>query len=187
MIVANDDRIDSMPGPKTGEGKEAVSKNARKHGYTARRHFLLPGEDQEQFETELNALRDEIGRGELLDGLTFRVVKANLVITRIETEETGFMSRGEWEHPRLALLNRYKKTHMSDRQTALNTILAIQRLQERLTRPGNQTNRPADKAPQASDLVKRFKQEMRDIIAQVEAKIAAKAQKQTETPVQAQG
>ena len=127
---------DSASGPRTDQGKEHVSKNAVKHGFTAKRHFILDSEDAQLFEKQLQSLRDEHGRGAQLDDLTFKMAKANWIIERIETGESDLHAQGLWAHPHLVLMDRYKKTSMKEYRDAFNHLLAHKRQQEARLRRG---------------------------------------------------
>ena len=56
-MATNERRI--RPGPRTPQDKAAVSRNALKHGLTAKKHIVLDYEDPAAFQ----ALRDEVRRG----------------------------------------------------------------------------------------------------------------------------
>ncbi len=58
QIAANRANAQASTGPRTGEGKANSSRNALKHGVTAKR--LLPGESGEEFEQFREALLDEL-------------------------------------------------------------------------------------------------------------------------------
>ena len=81
-------------GPRTPEGKAAVSRNALKHGLLSK-EILLPGED-EQALTELGErLRDELQPfGELENLLVDQIISAYWRLRRLGRVETGIFA---WE------------------------------------------------------------------------------------------
>ena len=74
QIQANRQNAQKSTGPRTPEGKAAVSQNALKHGLRAR-HAVIVGEDPGQFETHRDQLLAELApQGPLESALAHRAV-----------------------------------------------------------------------------------------------------------------
>lgn len=81
-------------GPKTPEGKAAVSLNALKHGLLSQ-EILLRGEDQEALRELDECLRNELQPvGELENLLVDRIIAANWRLRRVGRIEAGIFA---WE------------------------------------------------------------------------------------------
>jgi len=89
QIDANRQNAQKSTGPKTPEGKAAVSQNARTHGLTAQQ-VCLSGEDQEEFEASRQAFEDELKPvGPLQTFLVQQIVMAAWRLSRLRTLEAG--------------------------------------------------------------------------------------------------
>lgn len=89
QIDANRQNAQKSTGPKTPEGKAAVSQNALKHGLTAQ-EAVLSGEDKDEFEATRQSFEDELKPvGPLQTFLVEQIVMAAWRLSRIRTLETG--------------------------------------------------------------------------------------------------
>ena len=88
QIVANRQNAQNSTGPKTQEGKTAVSANARKHGLAAA-FTVLAHEDQAEFDRARAALREQHQPGDLhQEFLVNQMIKAQWQLARAERLET---------------------------------------------------------------------------------------------------
>ncbi len=75
-IAANRQNSLKSTGPRTEQGKAVVSRNAVKHGILSI-HFLLDGEDAEQFQCLLEGLRAALRPVSMLEDLLVEKVAVN--------------------------------------------------------------------------------------------------------------
>jgi len=91
QIDVNRRNAQKSTGPKTPEGKAAVSQNALKHGLTAKQ-AALSGEDQEEFEATRRSFEDELEFvGPLQNLLAQQIVMAAWRLGRLRLIEGGFL------------------------------------------------------------------------------------------------
>ena len=89
-------------GPKTPEGKSGSRYGALKHGLYAR-DVVLPGENQQAYDTMLAKLRDDFEpRGGAEDALVKRLVDIWWRLDRAAGIETGFLNP-DWNYDRLRM------------------------------------------------------------------------------------
>jgi len=89
QIDANRQNAQKSTGPKTPEGKAAVSQNALKHGLTAQQ-AVLSGEDKDEFEATRQSFEDELKPvGPLQTFLVEQIVMAAWRLARLRTLESG--------------------------------------------------------------------------------------------------
>ncbi len=80
-------------GPRTLDGKLASSRNALKHGLTAR--GLLPDECAAEFDAFAKAMRAELGPVGPIEGfLADRIVMTSWRLRRVPRVEAGFLTSG---------------------------------------------------------------------------------------------
>jgi len=142
QILANRRNAKKSTGPKSEEGKAAVSQNSRKHGLTGM-FEVLEGEDQEMFDALLNQLMEEeepacLAEVELVKKMAehtwcaeraSRLQEGCFIITR--TEEQRRNLEGEATiHPGLERYMRYQAHH--DRAYQRASAELLKRRKERL-------------------------------------------------------
>jgi hypothetical protein len=89
QIDANRQNAQKSTGPKTPEGKAAVSQNALKHGLTAQQ-VCITGEDQDEFNTTLQSFQDELKPvGPVQTLLVEQIVMAAWRLSRLRLIEGG--------------------------------------------------------------------------------------------------
>jgi hypothetical protein len=92
---ANRENALKSTGPKTPEGKAAVSLNALRHGILSQK-ILFPGEDEEALRELGERLRNELQpAGELENLLVDRIISAYWRLRRVGRVEAGIFA---WEH-----------------------------------------------------------------------------------------
>jgi hypothetical protein len=70
QIIANQANAQHSTGPRTPEGKASVSHNALRHGLTAQ-HLVIRPEQQEEFNSLQDSLRDELDPQGAIEIITF--------------------------------------------------------------------------------------------------------------------
>jgi hypothetical protein len=70
QIIANQANAQHSGGPRTTQGKASVSQNALRHGLTAR-HLVIRPEQQEEFNSLQDSLRDELAPQGAIETITF--------------------------------------------------------------------------------------------------------------------
>jgi hypothetical protein len=70
QIIANQANAQHSTGPRSPEGKASVSHNALRHGLTAR-HLVIRPEQQEEFNSLQDSLRDELDPQGAIEVITF--------------------------------------------------------------------------------------------------------------------
>jgi len=89
QIDANRQNAWKSTGPKTPQGKAAVSRNAMTHGLTAQQ-AVISGEDKDEFEATRQSFEDELKPvGPLQTFLVEQIVMAAWRLARIRTLESG--------------------------------------------------------------------------------------------------
>ena len=89
QIDANRQNAQKSTGPKTPEGKAAISQNALTHGLTAE-NACINGEDKDEFDASLQSFQDEFKPvGPLQTLLVEQIAMAAWRLSRIRTLETG--------------------------------------------------------------------------------------------------
>jgi hypothetical protein len=71
QITANQANAQLSTGPRTAEGKARVSRNATRHGLTAR-HLVVRDDEREEFQALETALLEELDPQGALENLTFQ-------------------------------------------------------------------------------------------------------------------
>jgi hypothetical protein len=93
QVRANQQNALKSTGPKTQEGKDAVRRNALKHGLLSQ-EVLLPGEDEAALKELGESLRDELQPvGELENLLVERIIAASWRLRRLGRVEAGIFTR----------------------------------------------------------------------------------------------
>src|SRR4029077_17358845 len=81
-------------GPKSPEGKAASAQNGLTHGLTARRHPILPGEDEQAFAALHDALvRDLKARGTLQREMVWDLALIRWKLRRLPSIEAEMIDR----------------------------------------------------------------------------------------------
>ena len=89
QITANQQNAQSSTGPRTAEGKSAVSQNALKHGL-ASSFRVLPNEDQQEFDSLAESFNDEFQPdGEHETFLVEQLLHSRWKLARIQRLETA--------------------------------------------------------------------------------------------------
>ena len=89
QIDANRQNAQKSTGPKTPEGKAAVSQNALKHGLTAQQ-AVISGEDKDEFDATRQSFEDELKPvGPVQTLLVQQIVMAAWRLTRLRAMESG--------------------------------------------------------------------------------------------------
>lgn len=89
QIAANQRNATRSTGPKTAEGKEAVSRNAFKHGLLAK-EALIPGEDADSFQDLRDYLYTDLRpEGAIEMALVERIVAGLWRLRRLQRVEAG--------------------------------------------------------------------------------------------------
>ena len=92
QIRANRENAKKSTGPRTPEGKARSSKNALKHGLLST-DAVLPGEDPEEFDRQLNALEDwALPRNPLEREICRQIVDAQWRMQRLSRIETAIIT-----------------------------------------------------------------------------------------------
>lgn len=113
QLAANRRNAQLSTGPKTPEGKAAVSQNAVRHGLTGR-HIILADEDPDAFEDLHSGLTaDHRPKTTTEQILVRRMAEAEWRIRRITRRESTLLNiNPSYEQPELNLLNRYEGVHV---------------------------------------------------------------------------
>ncbi len=117
QVRANQQNSLKSTGPKTPEGKDAVRRNALKHGLLSQ-EVLLPGEDEAAFKELGESLRDELQPvGELENMLVEQIIAASWRLRRLRRVETGIFTAelyGELTNRARQEARTYKRTEFDD-------------------------------------------------------------------------
>jgi hypothetical protein len=93
QITANQLNAQRSTGPRTEAGKAAVARNRLTHGLASSRFFLLPGEDQAEFESLRAALQQEFQPATATERfLVQQMLHAQWKLQRILRMEAGLLS-----------------------------------------------------------------------------------------------
>src|SRR5579859_1041179 len=93
QIAANRRNARGSTGPRTAAGKAAASRNARRHGLTARRH-AVPEEDAERFESFRSEMRRDLApRGDREECLVEIVIRSAWRRRRAACAEAALFKR----------------------------------------------------------------------------------------------
>jgi hypothetical protein len=99
QIAANRANAQRSTGPKTGAGKAAAARNARKHGLFAK-EVLAMGEDAARFAELSQRVREALApQGELEDALCARIVGCLWRLRRIVRLESAMVGNEDGLHP----------------------------------------------------------------------------------------
>jgi hypothetical protein len=123
-------------GPKTEDGRRAVSLNAVKHGLTAET-VVLPNESEEEYTAELNQYLDHFAPANKPEAdLVLQLASAQWRLARYTAVETSLFdiqmekSRKyidkEWKNINESLLNRYQARLQHEYQRILKALLQLQ-------------------------------------------------------------
>ena len=127
QIAANRLNAQASSGPMTDEGKAKVSQNAVKFGFNGR-HIILPGEDPTAFETLAQSLAAEHKAQTPTERVfTVNMAKALWKQERIERREAEILGGNGFDHPELALLDRYLRSARREFYQAFHGLLALRR------------------------------------------------------------
>ncbi len=93
QIEANRRNAEKSTGPTSAKGKKGVAGNAVKHGLTARRRFLLPDEDEKDFEDLQDRVWQELRPESVLEEeVVRRIVDLLWRLRRVGLIETGVLT-----------------------------------------------------------------------------------------------
>ena len=127
QIAANVQNAQASTGPKTPEGKAKVSLNAVKFAFNGR-HIILPNEDPADFEALGRRISNEHRPSTPTEDLfVLNMVKALWKEERIEHHLTEAIAANGYDHPQVALLERYRRTARREFHQSLNGLLALRR------------------------------------------------------------
>ena len=136
QIVANQANAQHSTGPRTEEGKSKVALNGVDHGLSIRRHVVLPGESQAEFDHLLNRYRVEQFPGCAIErSLIERLAQTQWRIYRCDRFEIRLMSESglaaedffEKHGDVLERHERYANSHRREYSRILRDFLAARR------------------------------------------------------------
>jgi hypothetical protein len=140
-------------GPKTPEGKQRSSQNARKHGLSAKEFILRPG-DEQAFEALATQFAEELRPEGILEHSVFTLlVQSQWNLRRCRTLEADLMAQGldplldERLTKTLAQIDRYARRHERLFFQSLKELKALQTA--RALREQNEPKPAATEAPLA--------------------------------------
>jgi hypothetical protein len=126
QIAANQANARLSTGPRTPEGKAAVSGNAERHGFTSK-NLRLSGEDRGVFEEFREKFREELQPSGMLEEELFeQIVHAAWNLRRIRIAERAFLDAPDWEFQKIEKLTRYRRASERDFHRALAELKARQ-------------------------------------------------------------
>jgi hypothetical protein len=126
QFAANQANARLSTGPRTPEGKAAVSRNAVRHGF-ASSHLYLSDEDRGVFEEFRGRFRAELQPAGLLEEELFeQIVHAAWNLRRIRIAERVLLDDPDWDLDRINKLTRYRRAMQRDFNHALAEIKALQ-------------------------------------------------------------
>jgi hypothetical protein len=161
QIAANQANAQLSTGPRTPEGKAAVSKNAVKHGFCST-HAIVSGEDRGTFEAFREQYRSELRpAGVLEDELLEQIVHAAWNLRRIRIAERALLDDNQWNLDHINKFTRYRRAMQRDFNRALAELKARQAdraLREQLEKPALTSLDLARNSPPLALLTKLTKQ-----------------------------
>jgi hypothetical protein len=156
QIAANQANARLSTGPRTPEGKAAVSRNAVKHG------FASTHEDRGTFEEFSEEFRKELKPATPLeDELCEQIIHAAWNLRRIRIAERALLDDTQWDLDRINKLTRYRRAMQRDFDRALAELEARQAeraVREELEKPALTSLDLARQTPPLASVPKLAKQ-----------------------------
>jgi hypothetical protein len=177
QIAANRANAARSTGPRTLEGKEAVARNAIKHGLTSR-SVLLPGDDQREYKAFSDAMTISAApQGPLEQEFVQQIIDAMWVRRRVPQIESGALRylMGDEIDPAVSadlwsrLLDSLSRYAAAKDRVIFRAISELRRLQDR--RMEELSYSPAQKMQAEQDQIRTVQK----LIAELDGGIAGKA------------
>jgi hypothetical protein len=151
QFEANRRNSQKSTGPKTPEGKSAVSMNALRHGLRART-VVLPGEDPTEFHQLCNDLEAEwIPQSRTEQFYVEQMAVSQWKLTRMEVVEVNIFKDADSAQSQLSLLDRLWQAECRLERSYARAQRELERLQKSRPDPLQQDPTPAPAAQPSSD------------------------------------
>jgi hypothetical protein len=152
QFEANRRNSQKSTGPKTPEGKSAVSMNALRHGLRAR-SVLLPGEDPTEFHQLCNDLESEwLPQSRTEHFYLEQMAVSQWKLIRMEVGEAGIFADVEGSKTQLPLLDRFWQAECRMERSYARAQHELERLQKSRPSPPPEPEQPAQAAAAASEI-----------------------------------
>jgi hypothetical protein len=153
QFEANRRNSQKSTGPKTPEGKSAVSMNALRHGLRAR-SVVLPGEDPTEFHQLCNDLEAEwTPQSRTEQFYVEQMAVSQWKLTRMEVVEVNIFKDADTAQSQLSLLDRLWQAECRLERSFARAQRELERLQKSRPQP---VEPPADPAPAEAEVGQAF-------------------------------
>jgi hypothetical protein len=148
QLEANRRNAQKSTGPKTPEGKSAVSMNALRHGLRART-VVLPGENREEFNQLCNDLEVEWRPQSRSEQFYLeQMAVSQWKLARMERGEVEIFQTPDTAQTQIPLLDRLWQAQCRLERSYARAQRELERLQASRPQPADQHAQPEDPAPQ---------------------------------------